>query len=449
MKDFPPAPGSLAVPPPPVFNLPEDLMYVIFLDTCGSNHRRALELCLVCKRWRDFVLDTPILWSNIAFNSPPPYHLQACQLQRSKSAPLKVIIQQCEQHGMGMRSIASIIRLLRPHVHRFEFLDIRKMKAKGMRTFFDEIGSIKAPMLKSLMVRQSVDAKKWTLKPFGGHAQKLLSLTVACGKTDWHPSLLCNLTDLTLVVSSLNGTWHISVFDILTTLAQTPLLKNFNLQFERGHLNTGRAWSSKQVILEHLSSINFSTVTRTTIAMEPWMRSLLCGIVAPNLPRFPCTILPSCLVALNTCITLPISGLQDLRMIPDRLNSINELIISLNSFPALVKNLHQLRKLQIRGDQLIEAGFRCLSIELPCLNSLMIQGNPTSLQGLADMVLARIISPGLSTLTTLLIRRTFDQLDWSTHIEMKWFPTHVKDFQYLPPSGRGTPTLPIASRAFM
>ena len=394
---------GVVVPSTPVFDLPEELMYNIFLDVCKNNILQTLKLCLVCKRWRKSILDASVLWSNIQFKSPPPYHFQERLLQRSKSAPLSITIDKIGCYVTGMRAIAMVIKLLRPHVHRFGSLNIISMKAKGVRTFFDELGHIKAPMLERLVVQQPVDAKKWILKPFGGHATRLLTLHVACGRTNWDLSLLCNLTSLTLSISSWRYTWHINVFYILTTLAQTPYLQTLNLQVELGHLAVGQTWIFTQIKLCHLTEINITSVNHyvyTSFAEEPWIAPLLCGIVAPNLHRFPYAIPPLRLAALNDCPIFPLPGLQELQMIPSHTNSQSELALSRDSFPTLVKNLHQIRKLYLLGDQLNEIALQTLSTRLPYLDTLDITGFPPSIEGLNSMILARANNPDLSYLTS-------------------------------------------------
>ena len=434
-------------PSPPIFTIPDDLMYDILVDVCKDDDTRPLELSLVCKRWRNAVLDASILWSNIEFNSPPPYHIQERRLQRSKSAPLTITILPQFQSGMGMRAIASIIKLLRPHVHRFRSLDIGYMKRKGVRTFFDELGRFKAPILTNLTVRAPVDSKKWTLKPFGGHATGLLTLHIAWGRTNWHPSLLCNLTSLSLAVSSWNSSWNITLFDILKILTQTPCLKTLGLQFRRNAIQTGEPWNSSPVKLEFLSAIHFSTLIHTFNTMEPWMLSLLCAIIAPNLRSFPCNIHPPCIMTLNDCATFPLPGLRDLQMMPDP-DGVN---ISRDSFPAFLKNVHQLERLCVIGDQLTKPAIQHLSTQLNYLKVLLIRGNPLSLEGLKNLVVARINNPDLSALKTLMMGRTYYQeKNWPSDLEVEWFKAHVDDFQCdLQGHQVGVEVLPVASRVYM
>ena len=412
----------------PIFSLPEDLMYEIFLDVCEGRDEPPLEISLVCKRWRTAVLDASLLWSNIRFNSPPPYHVQERRLQRSKSAPLNIIIDKHKFHPLGMPSISSIVKLLRPYVYRFGSLDIRAMKEKGVRTFFDELGHIEAPMLKSLILREVVDTKKWTLKPFGGHAPRLLTLHVAWGRTNWDPSLLCNLTTLTL--GSLQWIWGISTFDILTTLAQTPRLTALTLKFHEEDLQAQKAWTSSQVKLEYLTVIHIPNGWGSRPVTRPWIESLLCGLFAPSLPKFPILISPTCLAALNNCPSFPLPSLQNLKMMHLAPNCPDELTMSLNYFPALMKNLHHLRALILRGDQLNETALHTLSTQLPCLDTLVIYDAPLSFEGLKGMVLTRASNPSLSALKKLSPRKNlYSTTGWPSTEEMEWIRAHVNELR--------------------
>ena len=419
MKDIPDA----VVSSTPIFNLPEDLMYEIFLELCDGIEDPAPKLSLVCRRWRNAILDAPILWSNIQFRTPPPYYIQELRLQRSKSAPLIVTIipDIYSSLPMGMRSLALIIKLLRPHVHRFDSLNIMSMKPKGLRTFFDELGHIEAPLLKHLVVRGAVDAKKWTLKPFGGYATGLLTLHVVTGRTNWDSSLLCHLTTLSL--GDTWCSWDISVFDILTTLSQTPCLRDLSLQFDDGDLRIGKTWKSSQVKLECLVNIYISGLLHSSIT-KPWVECLLFGILAPGLSAFPSNISPTCLTALNNCPTFPLPGLKNLQMIHNPTKSQNELTISLNSFPALIKNLPQLRQLTLRGTQLDEITLHTLSTQLPFLDTLVICDLPLSFGGLKVMVLARIIDDNLSALRSLFALKSYRVVGWPES-EVEWFKAHI------------------------
>lgn len=60
-------------------------------------------LTYVCRRWREVVLETPLLWSRLRLDQlfPPEFPLFGCYLQRSKGMPLTCSLRDSLQAGAG------------------------------------------------------------------------------------------------------------------------------------------------------------------------------------------------------------------------------------------------------------------------------------------------------------------------------------------------------------
>jgi len=81
----------------PINDLPFEILVNIFTLAILSHSSREvtrsrLAVASVCKRWRRIVLDSPSMWSIIEFKGKPPFNASVLALQRSKNAPLILLI---------------------------------------------------------------------------------------------------------------------------------------------------------------------------------------------------------------------------------------------------------------------------------------------------------------------------------------------------------------------
>jgi len=94
--------------------LPSELLYSIFEYTYGSavDHTdSALTLSSVCQRWRDTAISLPTMWTDM-FISPEPSDIQELFLERSKTAPLHVIIEIPTDSGEDYANVTEEVTLL-------------------------------------------------------------------------------------------------------------------------------------------------------------------------------------------------------------------------------------------------------------------------------------------------------------------------------------------------
>ncbi|KAI5986311.1 hypothetical protein F5J12DRAFT_748887, partial [Pisolithus orientalis] len=91
-------------PGPAIHRLPVELLVLIFCFTIvcpyyAGTYKLDIEigyrrrsLAIVSRRWRDVILDTPILWQDICLASPQDRHTLVLQLKRSQGLLLDVTI---------------------------------------------------------------------------------------------------------------------------------------------------------------------------------------------------------------------------------------------------------------------------------------------------------------------------------------------------------------------
>ena len=415
---------------PLIFRLPDDIFYNILLDLYGENTKVPVELSLVCKRWRGSILNVPALWADITFNHPPPYDTQALQLHRSKASPLIITIRAYRTYGMGIPATVAIIKLLRPHVHRFRSLEIKSLKGKGLRTFFDELGKLEAPLLGRILVSELVDAKRWTQKPFGDHAPRLQVLHLACGgRKNWHPPLLCNLTSLTLGLDTTSPQPTITVFEILITLSKTPKLEQLVI---KNTAQIGLPWMSAQVPLNELSRIDLIDAFVTHPRTIDWRHLVIRQIIAPKVRRLTSpNVIPSpTLLDFTQCQYFPLAGLHELFICPTNWDyPPQEWNITKHQILLVLQVFQQLRRLTLPSDMLDEAVFRCLSTQFSALEKLVVHNPAPPFDALRRMVCARIedftLAPLLSMRLDVIPGTKNEMLEKE---DVKWLMKHVPNF---------------------
>jgi hypothetical protein len=98
----------------PTYKLPGELLCAIFESTYGSavDHTdNTLKLSSVCKKWRDTAISLPTMWTEM-FISPEPSDIQELFLERSKDAPLHVIIKIPTDSGEDYANVTKEVSLL-------------------------------------------------------------------------------------------------------------------------------------------------------------------------------------------------------------------------------------------------------------------------------------------------------------------------------------------------
>ena len=295
-----------------------------------------------------------------------------------------------------------------------------------MTAIIDELGQLEAPLLKRLLIATCSDhtRRDWVLKPFGGDACKLEVLHITHGKRNWHPSLLRNLTSLelgTLWMYGIRCKWHITVFEILTTLAQTPRLQRLRIHSEP---ELGLPWTSAQIMLAELNEFKLNSMRGA------WRKALIHQIVAPKLRCITCDdtptlFSPSMVMSLAQCRIFPLPELQELYLGSTGLGD----TLCRDNFTFLLEQFPQLRDLTICASTLDEAAFNGLSTRFPNLHKLKIIGISHELESaiLRKMALARVGDPILSQLSVLQVYSSTKGLRKEDTV---WFEANVRDFTW-------------------
>lgn len=178
-------------------DLPYDILYTIFCLCWDKMHPRT-QLSFptiashVCRRWRDYALDTPTFWSSLNFEGYP-LRLEKYQnwLGRSKDCPLDIALSgsPASRSAFKQRSIKTIkeiLRLIVPCSNRWRTLKLSFVGGKVIRVVFDRLLDIPMPSLTKLEVMGGYYApfhrpghSKWRFRPFlRGGAPNIRSMVI-------------------------------------------------------------------------------------------------------------------------------------------------------------------------------------------------------------------------------------------------------------------------------
>ncbi|KAG8948459.1 hypothetical protein FRC03_000715 [Tulasnella sp. 419] len=254
--------------------LPFDLLYEIFRYAyyTHSSHIPAempLAISHVCRRWRQYALDIPILWNTLVFRRKTRYETwdrEKAFLERSKDAPLGVIIRHWpgDDIGLSTSAMAGILRLIKPHISRWVSL-VLHAHIKGIKVIYDQLRHSYAPALKRVEVDTwgpSSRSSKREFHLFGGGLPSLQHwrshLPVVPSPS--LPQNMENLRNLFITGSNLHR-GHMKVNDIVVILSKCPGLEKLGLYFpDTLELNPLHQQIIPQISLPQLSSLYNNTI---------------------------------------------------------------------------------------------------------------------------------------------------------------------------------------------
>ena len=199
-------------------------------DMIGADRGRLLqEFGLVCKRFRNIVVDTPQLWRSITL----PYHntrLFDLHLRRSKMAGLSIDIHLFRKgNGLSPASVRILDKLL-THSARWEVLsiDIPKVRVGIENTLFKRLSGQCFPQLKSLDVKYPENGTNVPLSYHPYTTCELPNLRVLyLSYTSPIPSNCPTLTSFTATVKE-----HFDPVGLLRFLGALYALEKINLCFK-------------------------------------------------------------------------------------------------------------------------------------------------------------------------------------------------------------------------
>ncbi|KAF8437223.1 hypothetical protein L210DRAFT_2361828 [Boletus edulis BED1] len=278
-----------------VYRLPSETLEDVFIHYARDYHRTAsvdpaptvptwVNVSYVSRRWRHVALNCATLWTYLFITSP---RWTEVLLARSKQAPLKLHVDldhDDEVIGWGLRSVKPVMN----HVERIQDLRLRC-------TNRDVLSSItsRASCLQNLEIICSKDYPNWSWLPFGGDTPALRILKLTYCWVPWYSLKLSGLTALKLDNIPVQFQQHTE--DFLATLGCMQDLT---------YLRLYKALASAT---RFLSSAAFHAFQKFDL---------------PHLSRFEIMAQPSTVVALLSCINIPLKAELNLNSaVMDRLGS--------------------------------------------------------------------------------------------------------------------------------
>ncbi|KAL5485968.1 hypothetical protein ACEPAI_7012 [Sanghuangporus weigelae] len=125
-------------------NLPFDVLSYIFKTACSSPARgsHAITISHVCRRFRQIVLNTAVLWSRLYSQDPIPKTVAF--LSRTKEADLAVIIEEDPDSPNYLARLEAFMALVIPHCYRWaEFRYLPAYFAEDEMGCFSILGDLK------------------------------------------------------------------------------------------------------------------------------------------------------------------------------------------------------------------------------------------------------------------------------------------------------------------
>lgn len=223
----------------PIFRLPEELLSLIFVTgVCDAGDEDSLlvsSLMLVCRYWRDIVVDTPELWSTICISPHDSIEKARRRLSRSKSVPLDVTINfspRVDNPSAVTENIVRAMDLFRPALWRTRSFRLSvpnrpQAHAALLRCRED------APFLETLSIcvyhsMQDDHHASPCLPLFNGYTPRLRSCSFTSFNFGWDRRIISGLR-----VLHLGGYWNgysPSVETLLDVLRSCPDLQEFALR---------------------------------------------------------------------------------------------------------------------------------------------------------------------------------------------------------------------------
>lgn len=101
--------------PPIIDRLPTEILLSILIHA-QPNFRRKRQLVGVCRRWKNIILDSPMLWSLIVVSGEESSKSIRTHLKRSGNALLDILIE--VEDWSSYRGLESSLAILVAHAHR-------------------------------------------------------------------------------------------------------------------------------------------------------------------------------------------------------------------------------------------------------------------------------------------------------------------------------------------
>ena len=263
--------------PPAIDRLPTEILLpiLIFAIHTQPSFKRKQQLAGVCRRWKNIVLDSPMLWSLIRVSRRESLISIRTHLKRSGNAPLDILIE-VKNGSSGVHDILSLtpdIQVVLAHAHRWQSLFVVDRRRKEDDLVLGELISYvtahtEFPSLKHVIIPDFGDVAYPTfLSPACAPALEHLELADYCPSDDFLPVTTLKKLELTF------NYYDLSVPSSFLSRIPTNTLTTLKLKGETSN------W------LSQTDSIHFPALSILTL-MVTHTRRILQAIVAPNLQRF-------------------------------------------------------------------------------------------------------------------------------------------------------------------
>ncbi|KAG9046069.1 hypothetical protein FS837_005145 [Tulasnella sp. UAMH 9824] len=415
-------------------DLPYDILYIIFTLCWNKIYSRKQGsfptiASHVCRRWREYALDTPAFWARLDFRNYS-LHLEKYQiwLERSKGHPLDILLGGFLFYQRGIKTIKEIMRLIVPYTNRWRTLRMFLLPDKIARIIFDRLLKIAMPMLIKLEVvhNPSPTPTKWRFRPFlFGGAPRLQYMTLERLSCDYIDARFASLRVLDIFDVE-TGTERASVIalKVRRILSRLPHLQSLRIRAPGSYprlMDHNDTQSLNSDIIQPLS--HGSLIELSLAAYSRARNAIITSLALPkvryfldrtrsNSDEWEIGLGICCLPVMET--TWPFPNLISLRLAGNSTRSSNPTdprnSSNLRHFPGALEGLKMLRSLTLdRVDLENEGRLNCLSKACPKLESLsLVCCTEFTLAELRSIVERRKTLGGADSLQRLAVYGMFD-----------------------------------------
>lgn len=421
-----------------IIDLPYDILYIIFTFCWDKKYpRKQLSFPTiashVCRRWREYALETPAFWARIDFRNYS-LHLDKHQiwLKRSKGHPLDIVLRGFLFYQRSVKTIKEIMRLIVPYNDRWRTLSMFLLPEKIIRVIFDRLLEIPMPMLTKLEVvhTPSPVSIKWRFRPFlYGGAPQLQYMTLERLTCDYIDARFTSLRVLDIFDVEI-GTERASVIALKVhrILSRLPHLQSLCLR-SPGSYPRRMDHNDTQSLNSHIiPTLSHGSLIELSLAAYPRARNAIISSLALSEVRYFLDRTRSnsdeweiglgicCLLVMET--TRPFPNLISLRLAGNSTRSFLKVSNSadprnssnLCHLPGALEGLKMLRSLTLdRVDLESEGRLNCLSKACPGLEWLsLVCCTGFTLTELRSIVEKRKTLRGTDSLQRLAVYGMFD-----------------------------------------
>lgn len=249
---------------PPVFPLPPDILYAIFLLSLPEDPLNfPTTVSHVCSEWRGVALQASALWTQIIVKNPctaATIDKTAAWITRSGQNLIDIEIEDAFYANKDSMT-PSILAVILPAVHRWRSLKIGPrcmvdLPADAHRKMYSWLRDISAPQLQVLDVGTIFTVDAFTrMRPYELtrlHAPNLRRLAIRGSSFDWGDSPLLQGLDYLTVDHSCS--WSEDSYSV--ALRQAPRLRTLEVYQYSAHYHISTFWLTRPVTPQLHSSLS-------------------------------------------------------------------------------------------------------------------------------------------------------------------------------------------------